>query len=80
MVELTGRAVQCATCGASGRLADDFSVEWTDLDSSVITMVERRAPLRRDPRDSQRHAKVRDEINDKAAAYAAYDRLVRPTP
>ena len=79
VVELKGRAVQCATCGANGRLADDFSVEWTDLDSSVITLVERRAHYDEILETAQRHAKVRDEINDKAAACAAYDPLVRPS-
>ncbi|BEP13359.1 flavodoxin family protein [Acidothermaceae bacterium B102] len=79
VVELKGRAVQCATCGAYGRLADNFSVEWTDLDSSVITMAERRAHYDEILETAGRHAKVRDEINDKAAAYAAYDRLVRPS-
>ena len=53
VIELRGRAVACATCGAEGRLADDFSVEWTDLD--VLGHLDGREarPLRRDPRDRQ---------------------------
>src|SRR3954447_1295471 len=42
IVELKGRAVACAGCGAQGRLTDDLSVEWTELDSSVISMSEKR--------------------------------------
>jgi multimeric flavodoxin WrbA len=80
VVELHGRSVQCATCGAQGRLADDFSVTWTDLDSSVISMAEKRAHYDEILETAGRHAKVRDEINEKAAAYASYDRLISPTP
>src|SRR5579862_8425669 len=35
VVVLRGRQVECATCGASGELADDFSVRWIDLRRSV---------------------------------------------
>jgi hypothetical protein len=79
VVELHGRAVQCASCGAQGTLADDFSIEWTDLDSSVITLAEKRAHYQEILETAQRHAKVRDEIEEKAAAYASPDWLVSPT-
>ncbi len=79
VVELHGRSVQCASCGAQGRLADDFSVEWTDLDSSVITMAEKRAHYQEILETAGRHAKVRDEIEEKAAAYDSSGWLVSPT-
>jgi multimeric flavodoxin WrbA len=78
VVELHGRAVQCASCGAQGRLADDFSIEWTDLDSSVITLVEKRAHYQEILETAGRHAKVRDEIEEKAAAYDSSGWLVSP--
>jgi hypothetical protein len=80
VVELRGRLVQCATCGAQGRLADDFTVAWNDLDTSVISMAEKRAHYDEILETAGRHAKVRDEITEKAATYDAYDRLVRPNP
>jgi multimeric flavodoxin WrbA len=79
VVELRGRSVACASCGARGRLADDFSVEWTDLDSSVISMAEKRAHYDEILETAQRHAKSREEIDEKAASYEAFDRLVSPT-
>jgi len=79
VVELHGRDVQCASCGARGRFADDFSIEWTDLDSSVITLAEKRAHYQEILETAGRHAKVRDEIEEKAAAYDSSGWLVRPT-
>lgn len=78
VVTLNGRAVSCATCGAEGRLADDFTVEWTDLDVSVISLAEKRAHFDEIQQTAQRHAKLRDTITERAAAYADYDRVVRP--
>ena len=78
VVELRGRAVSCATCGAAGRLADDFSVEWTDLDVSVISMAERREHYDEILETGRAQNAVRDEINAKAATYDDYDKSVRP--
>jgi multimeric flavodoxin WrbA len=78
VVELRGREVSCATCGATGRLADDFSVEWTDLDTSVISMAEKAAHYDEILETGQRHAKVRDLIMEKAAAYEKFGPIVRP--
>jgi multimeric flavodoxin WrbA len=80
VVSLQGRAVACATCGARGRLEDDLSVTWTELDTSVISMAERQDHYDEILETAQRHGKLREEITEKAAAYASYDRLVRPTP
>jgi multimeric flavodoxin WrbA len=80
VVTLQGRAVACATCGACGRLEDDLSVAWTELDTSVISMAERQDHYAEILETAHRHGKLREEITEKAATYASYDRLVRPTP
>jgi multimeric flavodoxin WrbA len=77
VVELRGRSVACATCGAQGRLADDFTVEWTDLDCSVISLAEKRAHYAEILETAERHAKVRDQIKEKAAAYDDFP-IARP--
>ena len=78
VVELKGRAVACAGCGAQGRLADDLSVEWTDLDTSVISMTEKRDHYEEIVETATRHAKQRDLIDERAATYDFSDHLVRP--
>jgi multimeric flavodoxin WrbA len=78
VIELRGRDVACATCGARGRLADDFTVTWTDLDCSVISMAEKRDHYDEILQTAQNHATVRETILAKAAAYDAYDPVVRP--
>jgi multimeric flavodoxin WrbA len=78
VVELKGRALACAGCGAQGRLADDLNVEWTDLDVSVISMAEKRAHYEEIVETATRHAKQRDLINERAATYDFSEHLVRP--
>ena len=43
VIVLRGTDVECATCGARGRLAPDLTVTWTDLTTSVISMDYKRA-------------------------------------
>jgi multimeric flavodoxin WrbA len=69
LVELRGRAVACATCGARGRLADDCTVEWTDLDTSVLSMAERRDHYDEILDTAARHAKMQDVIAERVAGY-----------
>lgn len=78
LVVLRGRAVECGTCGARGRLTDGFGVDWTDLATSVISLAEKQAHFEEILQTAAHHAKVRDTITEKAAAYAAYDPSVRP--
>jgi len=78
VVELKGRAVACAGCGAQGRLADDLSVEWTDLDTSVVSMTEKRDHYKEIVDTATRHAKQRDLIDERAAMYDFSDHLIRP--
>jgi multimeric flavodoxin WrbA len=78
VVELTGRSVRCATCGAGGHLEDDFSVRWTELDTSVISMAEKRAHYEEIVATGESHAKVREQITETASTYAAYEPVIRP--
>jgi multimeric flavodoxin WrbA len=77
-ITLTGRDVRCATCGATGHLEDDLSVRWTGLDTSVISMAEKRAHYDEILETAERHAAVRDQIDAKASTYRSFDPVVRP--
>jgi hypothetical protein len=78
VVVLHGADVECATCGARGRLAPDPRVTWTDLASSVISMDEKRAHAAEIQETAARHAGLRDQIEQRARAFEAYDPVVRP--
>jgi hypothetical protein len=69
VVPLRGRDVECATCGARGELRDDFTINWTDLRRSVISMDEKRAHYKEIRDTAQRHAALRDEIEARASRY-----------
>src|SRR5689334_14386785 len=78
VVELTGTAVACATCGAAGQLASDGAVTWTDLSSSVISMAEKRAHAAEIQETAASHHGRQAEIDERAAAFGAFDRILRP--
>jgi multimeric flavodoxin WrbA len=78
VIVLRGRDVECATCGARGELRDDLQVHWTDLSVSVISMEEKHAHSSEIQETARRHNAQRDEIEARAAEWAAYDRLARP--
>ena len=80
VITLTGRDVQCATCGATGHLDDDLTVSWTDLDTSVISMAEKRAHYDEILQTAQRHAAQRELVREKASTYDSFDPVVRPDP
>jgi multimeric flavodoxin WrbA len=79
VVVLSGREVECATCGARGRLADDFAVEWTDLTTSVISLEEKRAHYVEIVETAERHAARRSVVEHRARAYAMFP-VTRPAP
>jgi hypothetical protein len=79
VIVLRGADVECATCGARGRLRPDLKVAWTDLTSSVISMEEKKAHVTEIQETAQRHRKVRTQIDERAAMFDAYDRTVRPS-
>jgi multimeric flavodoxin WrbA len=78
VVVLRGADVECATCGARGRLAPGPEVTWTDLSTSVISMDEKRAHAAEIQQTAARHAPLRAEIEERARAFEAYDRTVSP--
>ena len=51
---------------------------WTDLTSSVISMDEKRAHAAEIQDTAARHAELREQIEERARAFEAYDRTVRP--
>ena len=78
VVVLRGADVECATCGARGQLAPDLQVTWTDLSRSVISMDEKRAHAAEIQDTAGRHHQLRDQIDERARAFEAYDPTVRP--
>jgi catechol 2,3-dioxygenase-like lactoylglutathione lyase family enzyme/multimeric flavodoxin WrbA len=78
VIELTGTQVACATCGARGELSPDGGVHWTDLDSSVITMAEKRAHAAEIQETAARHQQLRSDIDERASAFGVFDRILRP--
>jgi multimeric flavodoxin WrbA len=76
VVVLRGRDVECATCGARGVLERD-GVRFSD-EGSVITMREKREHFFEIQETAQRHAEQREEIERRASAYDAFDRIARP--
>jgi len=53
-------------------------VTWTDLTSSVISMAEKRAHAAEIQDTAARHHQLRDQIDEHARAYEAYDPVLRP--
>ena len=80
VVALRGADVECATCGARGRLGPNLQVTWTDLSTSVISMAEKQAHAVEIQETAERHRELRPEIEQRARAFEAYDRTVRPEP
>jgi hypothetical protein len=78
VVQLIGTSVACATCGARGELTPDLTVRWTDLTPSVIGMTEKRAHSAEIQETARAHARLRSTIDERAAAFTAYDRRVTP--
>jgi multimeric flavodoxin WrbA len=77
-IVLTGRDVQCATCGATGLLDGEATIRWTDLDTSVVSMAEKRAHYEEILATAQGHAAQREQIVARAATYDSFDPAVRP--
>jgi multimeric flavodoxin WrbA len=80
VVPLRGADVECATCGARGRLGPDLAVTWTDLTTSVISMAEKRSHAAEIQQTAARHVPLRPEIDKLADQWDAYDPAIRPGP
>jgi multimeric flavodoxin WrbA len=78
VVVLRGTEVECATCGARGRLASGPQLTWTELTSSVISMDEKRAHAAEIQDTAARHHQFREQIEERARGFEAYEPVVRP--
>ena len=78
VVELDGRSVRCATCGAAGALTDELTVEWSDLECSVLSMTEKRAHYDEILDTARRHATQLPLIERRSAAYDSYPQISTP--
>lgn len=84
LVTIAGAAVECATCGAGGRLAVEdgaAAVRFDDpagLERSVITLAEKRAHFREVQDTAAAQGALVDEIAQRASAYERFDRRITP--
>jgi hypothetical protein len=84
VVTLSGQQVDCATCGAGGRLVVEggaAAVRFDDphaLARSVVTLTEKRAHFAEVQATAADQTRRRDEIERCATAYAGFDRRITP--
>jgi multimeric flavodoxin WrbA len=78
VITLRGADVACAACGARGSLTPDLSVDWTDLDASVLSMAEKRAHAKEIQETAAAHAARRAEIDARVAAFGEFATIARP--
>ena len=84
VVTVSGAEVECATCGAGGRLAVEGGgavIRFDDpaaLERSVATMAEKRAHFAEVQETAARQGSLAEEIDRRAATYAAFDRRITP--
>src|SRR5581483_3374201 len=78
VIEINGPDVECATCGARGRLGPDLQVTWTDLSVAIISMEERRNHSAEIQDTAARQNARRAEIEDRARPFDAFDKVSRP--
>lgn len=77
VISLAGTAVECATCGCRGSLRPDLRVEWTDRDTSVLSMAEKRAHAAEIQETAARHAALQPAIAARLSAVPVFP-PVRP--
>jgi hypothetical protein len=84
IVEIRGADVECATCGAAGRLTVEDGKPSVRLDDpanrSVVKIDEKRAHFHEVMETGQLQGGLADEIARRAAIYQQYDRRIRPEP
>ena len=84
VITVAGAAVQCATCGAAGRLAvqdGEAVVRFDDpagLERSVISLTEKRAHFREVQETAAVQGPLAAEIERRAAAFAGSERRLTP--
>jgi multimeric flavodoxin WrbA len=78
VVVLRGANVECATCGARGQIDADLQVRWTELNTSVISMSEKRSHAAEIQATAIRQHALRTEIETRARTFDSYDPCSRP--
>jgi multimeric flavodoxin WrbA len=73
VVELTGTAVVCATCGCRGSLCPDGAVDWTGRASSVLSMLEKRAHAEEIQQTAARHRAMQDRMSERITGVPAIE-------
>jgi multimeric flavodoxin WrbA len=85
VIEIRGDEIECATCGAAGRLAVADGVAQVRFDDprardrSVVTMAEKRAHFDEVMATAQEQRPRAEEIERRAAGYADFDPRIRPS-
>ncbi len=80
-VVVSGAEVECATCGAGGRLVVSEGtpqVVFDRLERSVATLDEKRAHFAEVQETAATQGALAEEIARRAAAYAEFDRVIAP--
>lgn len=86
IVSVRGDAVECATCGATGRLAVEdgvAAVRFDDpvgLERSVIALAEKRAHFREVQDTAAAQGALANEISERASMYERFDCRITPRP
>jgi multimeric flavodoxin WrbA len=82
IVNIDGDDVECATCGAAGKLTVEEGVAVIRLDDpgdrSVTTLAEKRAHFHEVQETGQLQGGLADEITRRAAIYEQFDRRITP--
>ncbi len=83
VVDIHGADVECATCGAAGRLEvrdgrAQVVFDPAGLDASVISMAEKRSHAAEILETAAAHAARADEVAEGAAPFAAWDHRITP--
>ena len=79
VVVVNGTAVECATCGAGGKLiveSDKSLIQFDHPERSVVTMDEKRAHFVELQQTGAAQGPLAEEISRRAAAYAGFDRRI----
>ncbi len=81
VVVMNGEEVECATCGAGGRLVVSdgaASIQFDRLERSVATLDEKRAHFAEVQETAGVQGPLAEEIARRAAAYDEFDRRITP--
>lgn len=78
VVVVNGDDVECATCGAGGRVVGTSTVRFDRPEQSVLTLQEKRAHFAEVQATASVQGPLAEEIERRAAMYAEFDRRITP--